>query len=61
MKTNYKKRKKKEKKKETNYYGWPVYTNMCGVVVIELFRTILIDTIKENGTAFQKVLIKWHW
>lgn len=46
-----------QEKKKKNYHGWPVYTNICGVVVIELFRTILIDTIKENGVTFQKVLI----
>lgn len=44
----------KKKKKENNYHGWTVYSNICGVVVIELFRTISINTIQENGTTFPK-------
>lgn len=50
----WRKRKQITRKKETTIAD--IYTNICGVVVIELFRTILIYTIKENGTTFQKVL-----
>lgn len=33
-------------------------TNICAVVVIKLFGTIEINTIKENGMTFEEVLIK---
>lgn len=48
---------KENKLKEKNIPWLNSIYNICGVVVIELFRTILIDTIKENGVAFRKVLI----
>lgn len=31
-----------------------IYTNLCGVIVIELFGTILINTIKENFDYISK-------